>query len=344
MSVILNETPVRTSNNYKINNFKLDEFEWPNNLKNFSNIKLEFDKSKISSNINTSKLEYGNGNQAEQNIRNSSNSNIRLEVKDEKINLKYNFDKENKILVNQLDIVGNKDSQIIIEYNSDIHEKCVHNGIIKVFANENVKLDIIIINILNEKSINIESIETVIEKNAIVNFTIIDLGGNINIQNYYAKCVGNNSKNDLKTIYYGKNNDKKDFNYIIHIYGEKSVANIDVQGAISDNCKKSFKGTIDFKKGCKKSKGNENEFCLLLSEKAKSIALPMLLCTEKDVEGNHSTASGKIDVNLIFYLMSRGISYEESVKLLIKSKFNKIIDRAVDKNIKDKIEQEIDRL
>ena len=49
-----------------------------------------------------------------------------------------------------------------------------------------------------------------------------------------------------------------------------SNVDIDVQGALKDESKKHFKGTIDFKKGCKKSKGNENEFCILLSDKAKS--------------------------------------------------------------------------
>ena len=41
-----------------------------------------------------------------------------------------------------------------------------------------------------------------------------------------------------------------------------------------------FKGTIDFKTWLlKKQLEVENEFCMLLSEKAKSLALPMLLCT-----------------------------------------------------------------
>ena len=64
---------------------------------------------------------------------------------------------------------------------------------------------------------------------------------------------------------------------------------------IKDNSKKNFKGTINFIKGAKKAKGNENEYCMLLSDTAKSLALPMLLCTEDDVEGNHSTATGKAD-------------------------------------------------
>ena len=72
---------------------------------------------------------------------------------------------------------------------------------------------------------------------------------------------------------------------------------------------------------------------MLLSNKAKSIALPMLLCTEEDVEGNHSTASGKVDMKQLFYLMTRGLSYKEAVKLIVKANFQKIIDRINDEEL-----------
>ena len=100
---------------------------------------------------------------------------------------------------------------------------------------------------------------------------------------------------------------------------------------------------IAIKKGCKKAKGNENEYCMLLSDKAKSIALPMLLCTEADVEGNHSTASGKVDESAVFYIMSRGLSYKEAVRLLVKANFNKIIEGIQDEKVKTEILQEIDK-
>ena len=113
--------------------------------------------------------------------------------------------------------------------------------------------------------------------------------------------------------------------------------------SINDLTQIYFKGTIDFKKGSKKAKGNENEYCMLLSDKAKSIALPMLLCTEEDVEGNHSTASGKVDEKQLFYIMTRGISYKEAVKLIVKSKFNKIIERISDEDLKEEVLSEIDK-
>ena len=182
-----------------------------------------------------------------------------------------------------------------------------------------------------------------LEKNSKVNYTIIDIGGKTSISNYYSNIIGENADNDLKSIYLGIGEQRKDINYIAELRGTKTNIDIDVQGVLKDSAKKNFKGTIDFKKGSKKAKGNENEYCMLLSDKAKSIALPMLLCTEEDVEGNHSTASGKVDEKQLFYIMTRGISYKEAVKLIVKSKFNKIIERILDEELKNEILSEIDK-
>lgn len=133
-----------------------------------------------------------------------------------------------------------------------------------------------------------------------------------------------------------------DLNYIGELRGEKSEIKIEVQGALKDNAKKHFKGTIDFKKGCRKAKGNENEFCMLLSDTAKSISLPMLLCSEEDVEGNHSTAAGKIDNKALFYMMSRGFDKKAAMKLAVKARFNEIIQGIHDEALKNEILYEID--
>lgn len=246
-------------------------------------------------------------------------------------------------MINQIEIIANGDTNIIIEYISNTSKKCFHNGIIRIIANAKSKLDITIVNLLNEQSENFEAIENKLEENSNVKYTIIDIGGKTSISNYYSNIIGDNAENDLKSIYLGIDNQIKDINYIAELRGKKTNIDIDVQGALKDSAKKNFKGTIDFKKGAKKSKGNENEYCMLLSNKAKSIALPMLLCTEEDVEGNHSTASGKVDAKQLFYLMTRGLSYKEAVKLIVKANFQKIIDRINDEELRNVILKEIDK-
>ncbi len=342
MSLKLNETPVKTSNNFLINNIEIDDLTLPKNLREFKNVNISSNNSVISQDTSEKSLTYGNGKELEKNIFNNANSRLKIEPKDDKIRIIFDFDDENLELVNQIDIIGNQDADIIIEYKSSTDKECFHNGIIRTIAKNNCKLNVVVINLLNKNSKNFEAIENELYDNSNVNYTIIDLGGNISVSNYYANLIGENANNDLRTIYLGKEKEIKDLNYIVHLRGKKSIAKIDVQGAIDDNCKKNFKGTIDFKTGCKKAKGSENEFCLLLSEKAKSIALPMLLCTEDDVEGEHSTASGKIDTKILFYLMSRGLSFKESVKLIVKSNFDAIIERINDNELKDKVIDVID--
>ena len=118
---------------------------------------------------------------------------------------------------------------------------------------------------------------------------------------------------------------------------------MEAQGALKDNAKKNYKGTIDFKKGCKKAKGNENESCMLLSKTSKSISLPILLCSEEDVEGNHSSSAGKVDDKQLFYILSRGFSEKEAEKLIVRAKFNRIIDKIKDEEYKEELIEEIDK-
>ena len=329
----LNNTPVRTSKNFNINNVKID-VKIPEDIKEFKNIQISKDATVLKEDL---KLKYGTGLDY---TKANNKIIINLENKEEKII--YNFDEKNQNLIDQILINAKGKSTITIEYKSQGEEKYFHNGALKVIADQNAEININIINLLNEESDNFQAIESLLNQNSKVNLTIIDIGGKTSITNYYSNLQGENAKNDIRTVYLGVDAQLKDINYIAELYGAKTNINIDVQGALSDKATKHFKGTIDFKKGCKKAKGDENEYCMLLSDKAKAIALPMLLCAEEEVEGNHSTASGKVDRKVLFYIMSRGLSYKEAVKLLVKSRFIKIIEQISDQNLKKEIISKID--
>lgn len=343
----LNKTPVRTSKNFNINNIDLENFEIPKIVGNFKNIKIT-DNINFDNNTSDINLVYGLGDTLTNNIKNNANIKINLIIdskKSEESKIEFNFDEENNALIDDIEIIANENtnSTIVIKYTSKCESKAFHNGIIRVTAKPNSIINIVVVNLLNTKSSNFIAIENNIEENANLNFTIVDFGGKASITNYYSNLIGNSSENKLNTIYLGKEDQIFDLNYIGELRGEKTNINIEVQGALKDNAKKHFKGTIDFKKGCKKAKGNENESCMMLSENAKSLALPMLLCSEEDVEGNHSTSSGKIGEKELFYIMSRGLEEKEAMKLMVKARFNKILEAIKDAELKEQIINEIDK-
>ena len=345
--MILNETPIRTSKNYGINNIKLD-IEIPKKIEEFNNLTITGDTSNfsISNKVTKTPLKFGNGKELETQIFESANQNIKIIPESSgMLCLEFNLNEDNSVLVENIEIETNPNSNqtVVIKYISDDKFNCYHNGIIRVNTKPNSKTKIIIVNMVNNNSNNFLSIENELSENSKLDYCIVDFGGSSSITNWYSNVKGENSEANINTIYLGTENQIFDINYISELYGKNTKTNIEVQGALKGEAKKNFKGTINFKKGCKKAKGDENEFCMLLSKKARSKALPMLLCTEEDVEGNHSTATGKIEEQKLFYLMSRGISYQDSTKLIVKAKFNSVLETIENEKLKEEILKEIDK-
>ena len=352
----LNETPVRTARNVRINNMKLENIAVPEVIPTFENVTIIGDTSKINieqnaDNTNTN-LVYGLSEELTNQVKHGANQKIKLNInntqnKKEKTEaeIDFKFDDENSVLIDNIEITANENtkSTIIIKYTSNQENESYHNGIIKAKAKKNSELNIVLVNLMNTKSNNFLAIENDFEENAKINYTIVDFGGKHSITNYYSNLQGDNCDNQLNTIYLGKENQVFDLNYIGELRGKKSNIDIEVQGALKDTSKKHFKGTIDFKKGCKKATGNENEACMLLSDTAKSIALPMLLCSEEEVEGNHSSSAGKIGEKELFYIMSRGFELKEAMKLMVRARFNQILEKIENEELREEILQEIDK-
>lgn len=344
----LNETPVRTSRNFNINNIKLDKSIIPQHIGKFENVKILGQTSKINveETQNNCDLTYGLGEILTNQIKEKANQNLLITI-DSKINkelqIEFTLDSKNPNLLDNINIIANENSRgtVIIKYTSKENLQGFHNGIIKVLAKEYSEINILIINLTNQKCNNFVSIENTIENGANIKYTFVDFGGKNSITNYYSNLIGEKAANRVNTIYLGKQNQVFDLNYIGELRGEKSDIDIQVQGALKDNSKKHFKGTIDFKKGCKKSTGNEVEECMLLSETAKSLALPMLLCSEEDIEGNHSSSAGKIGEKELFYIMSRGFELKEAMKLMVRAKFNKVLATIKNEEIRNEIISEM---
>lgn len=89
----------------------------------------------------------------------------------------------------------------------------------------------------------------------------------------------------------------------------------------------SFKGLINIPEnvtGCESHMSNKN---LLLDTVSKAYAKPELDIRCSDVVCTHGSTTGTLDKEQLFYLQSRGISYRDSVNILIEAFYKDIIDK-----------------
>ena len=144
---------------------------------------------------------------------------------------------------------------------------------------------------------------------------------------------GDESRADVHVLYFGHEARKLDMNYVLVQEGRQTEANLNVYGALMGQADKIFRGTLDFRRGSKGSKGYEKEQVIVLSGKVRNRSVPLMLSGEDAVEGHHAVSIGKMDENKLFYLMSRGLDMAEARRLVVEAAFNPVLDRIDDEEL-----------
>ena len=105
--------------------------------------------------------------------------------------------------------------------------------------------------------------------------------------------------------------------------------------SVLDNSSKSvYQGKIYVDKDAQKTDGYQLSKAILLNENSEFNAKPELEIYADDVKCSHGSASGSLNENSIFYLRSRGLSYNEAKNLLIKGFLLDVIEKITDEEIK----------
>ncbi len=176
-----------------------------------------------------------------------------------------------------------------------------------------------------------------IAENAHFELVQLYIGGRDTVSEIKAELSGRHSGFVSDIAYKLDNNDKLDLNLIADHFGKNSMSKITVGGVMSENADKIFKGTINFKCSASGAKGTENEDVLLIGEKVRSRTVPVILCSEEDVEGSHGATAGRIDNAKIFYMRSRGFSDERIMQILAQAKISRVIEKINDPQTKHRV-------
>ena len=269
-----------------------------------------------------------------------------IEVKEgDEIVLTLCLDEDNDVLIDRQQILvkEGQHGKILMFIQAKGKSALERNARIFVKAQADSILDLVLVHDYSDASINSSvSLVSKIEDGAEVNVSHIELASSGKVLfNYGCDLDGFDAHTTVNCAYLASGSVNLDLFYNIIHKGQESLSDIQSNGALLDSAYKSFRGTLDFKKNSQGSKGNEEEFTILLSPQAKSIAVPLLLAHEDDVEGNHAASAGRINEDQLFYLMSRGLSRKQAEALLVQARITPALDEIFDTEIQDMISNKI---
>ena len=110
-----------------------------------------------------------------------------------------------------------------------------------------------------------------------------------------------------------------------------------IKSVLNDNSKGVYQGKIFVNSKAQKTDGYQLSKALLLNKNTEFDAKPELEIYADDVKCSHGSTSGNLDEDVIFYLMSRGLNYQQSRKLLINGFLLDVVEKITDLEIKDLI-------
>lgn len=147
------------------------------------------------------------------------------------------------------------------------------------------------------------------------------LEGAVSAAGLSADLAGARSELSVDARYLGRGDDKLDFNYAVAQRGRATKAGMRFGGVLGGNASKTLRDTIDLVRGCKGSAGKESESVVLVGESVSNKSLPVILCGEDDVAGDHGATVGEVDPAQLAYLASRGLELADVHALLMESTF-----------------------
>ena len=105
--------------------------------------------------------------------------------------------------------------------------------------------------------------------------------------------------------------------YITHT-APNTKSNVNVRAVLTGKSKFDFRGNVKIEKGAKGSDAYLRSDVLLFDDAKMGDDTPALEILEPDVKAGHAATIGKVDEQMLFYLMTRGFSRKQAEGLLVE--------------------------
>lgn len=154
---------------------------------------------------------------------------------------------------------------------------------------------------------------------------------------------GNGSSGNTKTVVVGRGEQKQNFTTQVIHHGLRTEGKILTHGVMKDSASSIFNGIGKIEHGATKSDAQQESRVLMLSEKARGDANPMLLIDEDDVVASHAASVGRVDPLQLYYIMSRGIPQKEAERLVIHGFLAPVVSELPIEGVKKQLDEVIER-
>ncbi|WP_141432504.1 Fe-S cluster assembly protein SufD [Bacillus sp. 03113] len=249
-------------------------------------------------------------------------------------------------LFNHVLVVAEDNSSVLYveNYLSTVEPaNAVFNIVSEVVAGANAKVQYGAVDTLSNGVTTYVNRRGVAKRDARIEWALGLMNDGNTISENTTNLVGDGSYGDTKTVVVGRGEQIQNFTTKVVHFGKNSEGYILKHGVMKDRASSIFNGIGKIEHGATKANAEQESRVLMLSEKARGDANPILLIDEDDVTAGHAASVGRVDPIQLYYLMSRGISKSEAERLVIHGFLAPVVNVLPIENVKKQLVDIIER-
>lgn len=225
---------------------------------------------------------------------------------------------------------------IIVDEDAELHyiegcsapqydENSLHAGGVEIHVLPGARMRYSSIENWSKNTYNLNTKRAIVHENAIMEWVNGNMGSRVTMLYPTSVLVGEGASTDYLGIAYAGNGQYQDTGCKVYHLAPNTSSNILSKGISHDGGKSVYRGLVEIKSGAKNTKSSVACDGLMLDNKSLSGTIPTMNVNENDVEVAHEAAIGKVGEDDLFYLMSRGISEADAIKMIVSGFIEPIV-------------------
>lgn len=219
----------------------------------------------------------------------------------------------------------------------------LHNSAVEIFAKAGAHVRYAAVHHMDRGVTDIAYRRAELANDARVEWIIGDLHNGNTLTDTKSILRGNGSVSDSKIISVGKGDQRMSLTTQAVHFGKSSESDMVTRAVMKEEATAIINGITKIEHGATKANGQQTEKVLMLSPKARGDANPILLIDEDDVKAGHAASVGQVNPEMVYYLMSRGISRQEAERLIIHGFLDPVVSEIPLAGLREQLHRILER-
>ncbi|NNM03539.1 MAG: Fe-S cluster assembly protein SufB [Gemmatimonadetes bacterium] len=193
-----------------------------------------------------------------------------------------------------------------------------HSGVIEIIVHKNARFRYTTIQNWSNNMYNLVTQRALVHENASMEWLDGNLGSKLTMK--YPSCflVGEGAHGEILSIAYAGNGQHHDTGGKVVHAAPRTTSSIVSKSISRGTGRSSYRGLCKVYEGAKHAKSNVECDALLINDTSRTDTYPYIEIDERDANVGHEATVSKVGEEQLFYLMSRGMSEEEAMALIVR--------------------------